>query len=122
LLTAPPAGLIWGGDPACRERTIRLQELAHDLPAEPVQAGERGHIRDSESRVRHVEVFLVGGVNNLHHQKTSTPTSTRPQHTSQSATTPSFAKSQIKSSQPNPSGSGQFTVYNLAITISPPSS
>jgi len=31
LLTAPPAGLIGGGDPARQDRTIRLQELAHDL-------------------------------------------------------------------------------------------
>lgn len=62
-LPAPPVQPCWViCDPAGQHRPLRVQVLADNDETELVQAAERRHVRGREGSVRHVEVFLDGGV------------------------------------------------------------
>jgi hypothetical protein len=62
LAAAAPAPPIRFHDPARQNRTTKLQPLPDDLQAELAETAERGQVRANEGSVRHVEVFLMGGV------------------------------------------------------------
>jgi len=61
-------------DPAGEHRSVRLQVLADDNETQLVQAAERRDVRGREGSVRHVEVFLDGGVRTSHPREASTST------------------------------------------------
>jgi len=58
----PPGELVSLDDPTGQHRTIRFKPLPDHLQAELVEAAERAQIRAGEGSVKHVEVFLLGGV------------------------------------------------------------
>src|SRR5690606_24727779 len=60
--SAPPAPVVRLEHPAGQHRTVGIEQLAGDLQAEVVQAGEGGQVRAREGSVRHVEVFRMGSV------------------------------------------------------------
>ncbi len=62
LASAAAAPLVGFDDPAGQHRTGRLKTLPNDFKSEFFNATERGQVRASEGSVRHVEVFLMGGV------------------------------------------------------------
>jgi len=62
LAAATAAPLVGRSDSAGEHRAVGLEQLADDLQAEVVQAGERGQVRARKGSVEHVEVFRVAGV------------------------------------------------------------